>query len=44
MDGDLQNDPEDIVALLQKIEEGYDVSSSSPILRNPSTFLEEWDF
>ena len=27
MDGDLQNDPEDIVALLQKIEEGYDVVS-----------------
>ena len=27
MDGDLQNDPEDISALLQKIEEGYDVVS-----------------
>jgi glycosyltransferase involved in cell wall biosynthesis len=27
MDGDLQNDPEDIPALLQKIEEGYDVVS-----------------
>jgi glycosyltransferase involved in cell wall biosynthesis len=27
MDGDLQNDPEDIIALLQKIEEGYDVVS-----------------
>jgi glycosyltransferase involved in cell wall biosynthesis len=27
MDGDLQNDPEDIVLLLQKIEEGYDVVS-----------------
>ncbi len=27
MDGDLQNDPEDILALLQKIEEGYDVVS-----------------
>ena len=25
MDGDLQNDPEDIPSLLQKIEEGYDV-------------------
>ena len=27
MDGDLQNDPEDIILLLQKIEEGYDVVS-----------------
>ncbi len=27
MDGDLQNDPEDILALLRKIEEGYDVVS-----------------
>jgi len=27
MDGDLQNDPEDILLLLQKIEEGYDVIS-----------------
>jgi len=27
MDGDLQNDPEDILFLLQKIEEGYDVVS-----------------
>lgn len=27
MDGDLQNDPEDIVSLLQKIEEGYEVVS-----------------
>ncbi len=27
MDGDLQNDPEDIPALLQKIDEGYDVVS-----------------
>jgi len=27
MDGDLQNDPEDIVSLLQKIEEGFDVVS-----------------
>ena len=27
MDGDLQNDPEDIPHLLQKIEEGYDVVS-----------------
>jgi glycosyltransferase involved in cell wall biosynthesis len=27
MDGDLQNDPEDIIALLQKIEDGYDVVS-----------------
>ena len=27
MDGDLQNDPEDILHLLQKIEEGYDVVS-----------------
>jgi glycosyltransferase involved in cell wall biosynthesis len=27
MDGDLQNDPEDIVPLLRKIEEGYDVVS-----------------
>jgi len=27
MDGDLQNDPEDIPRLLQKIEEGYDVVS-----------------
>jgi glycosyltransferase involved in cell wall biosynthesis len=27
MDGDLQNDPEDIIPLLQKIEEGYDVVS-----------------
>ena len=27
MDGDLQNDPEDILTLLQKIEEGYDVVS-----------------
>ena len=25
MDGDLQNDPEDILLLLQKIDEGYDV-------------------
>jgi glycosyltransferase involved in cell wall biosynthesis len=27
MDGDLQNDPEDILILLQKIEDGYDVVS-----------------
>jgi glycosyltransferase involved in cell wall biosynthesis len=27
MDGDLQNDPEDILTLLEKIEEGYDVVS-----------------
>jgi glycosyltransferase involved in cell wall biosynthesis len=27
MDADLQNDPEDILSLLQKIEEGYDVVS-----------------
>jgi len=27
MDGDFQNDPEDILPLLQKIEEGYDVVS-----------------
>jgi len=27
MDGDLQNDPEDIARLLEKIEEGYDVVS-----------------
>ena len=27
MDGDLQNDPEDFLLLLQKIEEGYDVVS-----------------
>ncbi|MBD3420022.1 MAG: glycosyltransferase [Chitinivibrionales bacterium] len=27
MDGDLQNDPEDIPKLLQKLNEGYDVSS-----------------
>jgi glycosyltransferase involved in cell wall biosynthesis len=27
MDGDLQNDPEDILTLLQKIQEGYDVVS-----------------
>ncbi len=27
MDGDLQNDPEDILTLLQRIEEGYDVVS-----------------
>jgi glycosyltransferase involved in cell wall biosynthesis len=27
MDGDLQNDPEDIPSLLRKIEEGYDVCS-----------------
>ena len=27
MDGDLQNDPEDILSLLHKIEEGYDVVS-----------------
>ena len=27
MDGDLQNDPEDILRLLKKIEEGYDVVS-----------------
>jgi len=27
MDGDLQNDPEDILPLLQKIEEGYDIVS-----------------
>ena len=27
MDGDLQNDPEDILSLLQKMEEGYDVVS-----------------
>jgi len=27
MDGDLQNDPEDIIPLLKKIEEGYDVVS-----------------
>ena len=27
MDGDLQNDPKDILALLQKIEEGFDVVS-----------------
>ncbi|HUL29068.1 MAG TPA: glycosyltransferase family 2 protein, partial [Thermodesulfobacteriota bacterium] len=27
LDGDLQNDPDDIIPLLQKIEEGYDVVS-----------------
>src|SRR3954453_4620055 len=27
MDGDLQHDPEDIPALLEKIEEGYDIAS-----------------
>jgi glycosyltransferase involved in cell wall biosynthesis len=27
LDGDLQHDPEDIPALLQKIEEGYDIAS-----------------
>lgn len=27
MDGDLQNDPEDIPKLLEKIDEGYDVVS-----------------
>lgn len=27
MDGDLQHDPEDIPALLQKIDEGYDIAS-----------------
>jgi len=41
MDGDLQNDPEDIPKLLQKIDEGYDVVSGwrkdrkdNPIKRN----------
>ena len=27
MDGDLQHDPEDIPALLEKVEEGYDIAS-----------------
>jgi len=33
MDGDLQNDPEDILHLLQKIDEGYDVVSGWRIKR-----------
>ena len=34
MDGDLQNDPEDIPALLHKLEEGYDVVSGWRIDRH----------
>jgi glycosyltransferase involved in cell wall biosynthesis len=38
MDGDLQNDPEDILPLLQKIEEGYDVVSGWRKSRKDSFF------
>jgi len=38
MDGDLQNDPEDIFPLLQKIEEGYDVVSGWRKHRKDSLF------
>lgn len=38
MDGDLQNDPEDIPKLLEKIDEGYDVVSGWRINRQ-DTFL-----
>jgi glycosyltransferase involved in cell wall biosynthesis len=37
MDADLQNDPEDIPALLQRIEEGYDVASGWRIDRKDAT-------
>ncbi|MFZ2522321.1 MAG: glycosyltransferase family 2 protein [Minisyncoccia bacterium] len=36
MDGDLQNDPEDIPKLVEKINEGYDVVSGWRIERNDS--------
>ncbi len=36
IDGDLQNDPEDILLLLQKIEEGYDVVSGWRKIRKDS--------
>ena len=38
MDGDLQNDPEDILSLLKKIEEGYDVVSGWRKNRKDSFF------
>jgi glycosyltransferase involved in cell wall biosynthesis len=36
MDGDLQNDPLDIPALIQKIEEGYDLASGWRVIRQDS--------
>ena len=38
MDGDLQNDPEDVLDLLKKIEEGYDVVSGWRRSRKDSLF------
>lgn len=38
MDGDLQNDPEDVLDLLNKIEEGYDVVSGWRRSRKDSLF------
>ncbi len=38
MDGDLQNDPEDVLSLLKKIEEGYDVVSGWRRSRKDSFF------
>jgi glycosyltransferase involved in cell wall biosynthesis len=38
MDGDLQNDPEDVLKLLRKIEEGYDVVSGWRRYRKDSLF------
>ena len=36
LDGDLQNDPQDIAALVQKLEEGYDVVSGWRVHRQES--------
>src|ERR1700687_1932883 len=49
MDGDLQHAPEDIPALLQKIDEGYDIASGwrkervgDPILRKIPSRIANW--
>jgi glycosyltransferase involved in cell wall biosynthesis len=39
LDGDLQNDPQDIAALLQKLDEGYDVVSGWRVHRRESFWL-----
>jgi glycosyltransferase involved in cell wall biosynthesis len=39
LDGDLQNDPRDISALLQKLDEGYDVVSGWRVNRQESFWL-----
>lgn len=42
MDGDLQNDPEDIPLLLEKLDEGYDVVSGWRKERQDSSFSRVW--